>query len=486
MYLRKSRADDSSMTVDEVLAKHESILQEYAINTFGAPIPESQIIKEVVSGETIKERPGIRKVLDLITTQNISGVLCADCSRLSRGDLKDCGHIIRCFQFSNTKIITPKHTYFLADDSDRTLFKMELEQGNYYLEYVKMVQKRGKEAAVKSGQFIGNNPPYGYNKITIDKKKTLTPNDKAPIVKFIFEMAAQGKSPYFIAKELNEKGIKPIYSNYWSNKSIYKILMNVHYLGKIKWYERKTTSFVDSEGNIQKKRVDGDPLIIEGLHPAIVDENLFSAVQDYLGLHTRKRPQTRFASPYASLVKCGVCGKAISYQAYAGRKQPRMACRGKQCACRSISFKEFNEGVISALKSVITDFNIEVKNNTNGNESALIQSLNAELIALKRKELKVYDYLEDGTYTKEVFNARISKYESEKERLEKALIEAESKQKKAETAEEFTISVYEAIDSLNDNEISAESKNKLLKRLIDKIEFIRIDDEEPEIKIFFK
>ena len=57
MYLRKSRSDDPYMTVEEVLARHERQLQEYALSSFGSIIPEERIFREVVSGETIADRP---------------------------------------------------------------------------------------------------------------------------------------------------------------------------------------------------------------------------------------------------------------------------------------------------------------------------------------------------------------------------------------------------------------------------------------------
>ena len=55
VYLRKSRAERNE-TVEEVLARHEKILQDYAIQTFGKKIPEANIYREVVSGETLDER----------------------------------------------------------------------------------------------------------------------------------------------------------------------------------------------------------------------------------------------------------------------------------------------------------------------------------------------------------------------------------------------------------------------------------------------
>ena len=39
-YLRKSQSDDPLMTVEEVLQKHENILDEWAMRHLGAKVPE--------------------------------------------------------------------------------------------------------------------------------------------------------------------------------------------------------------------------------------------------------------------------------------------------------------------------------------------------------------------------------------------------------------------------------------------------------------
>ncbi|MEI3327970.1 MAG: recombinase family protein [Thomasclavelia sp.] len=88
IYLRKSRADNPNESVEEVLSRHERILQELAIKMLGKKIDEEYIFREVVSGETIEDRPEI-KVLFSIEKSTVKGVLVVDPQRLSRGDWED-------------------------------------------------------------------------------------------------------------------------------------------------------------------------------------------------------------------------------------------------------------------------------------------------------------------------------------------------------------------------------------------------------------
>lgn len=65
-YSRKSRSDDPLLSVEEVLESHEKIIEEYAINNLGGPIPEENKFKEVCSSETIDDRPEMVRLLKAI------------------------------------------------------------------------------------------------------------------------------------------------------------------------------------------------------------------------------------------------------------------------------------------------------------------------------------------------------------------------------------------------------------------------------------
>ena len=149
MYLRKSRQDNPDESVEEVLSKHEAILQEWARRELGREIPEDCIYREVISGESISERVKIQKVLSRIEDPNVAGVVCVDPQRLSRGDLMDCGTLINTFMYTKTLVATPMMTYDLTNKMERRFFQDELMRGRDYLDYVKEVLTRGRIAAVK-------------------------------------------------------------------------------------------------------------------------------------------------------------------------------------------------------------------------------------------------------------------------------------------------------------------------------------------------
>ena len=175
VYLRKSRSDDPLLSVEEVLARHEAMLDEWAEKYLGEKIPEKNKYREIVSGETIADRPEIQTILKKIESPKIKAVLIVEVQRLSRGDLEDAGRIIKLFRFTNTLVITPQKTYDLKDEYDRDSFERELKRGNEFLEYTKKIMGRGTLRSVSEGNYVGSIPPYGYNKIFVTEGKRKCP-----------------------------------------------------------------------------------------------------------------------------------------------------------------------------------------------------------------------------------------------------------------------------------------------------------------------
>ena len=142
-YGRKSRTDDPLLSVEEVLDKHDKIIEEYAERYLGGPIPEENKFREVGSAESLDSRPEILRVLKAIESPAIKAVAVVEVQRLSRGDLEDAGRLIRILRYTNTYVITPMKIYDLRDEYDREQFERELMRGNDYLEYTKKILKRG-------------------------------------------------------------------------------------------------------------------------------------------------------------------------------------------------------------------------------------------------------------------------------------------------------------------------------------------------------
>lgn len=490
VYLRKSRSDSPDMTVEEVLSKHESILQEYSLSEFGFEIPENQIYREVVSGETIADRPVMKQVMSLLETGSVKGVVVVEPQRLSRGDLEDCGKIINTFRYTGTLVITPQKIYNLNDEYDRKFFEMELTRGNDYLEYTKKILNRGRQASVKKGNFIASVAPYGYEKVQIGTGKDAYHTLKiipyeADALRLMYHLFLdEGYGFTKIARHLDSLGIHPRRSEHWSPAAIKDMLENPVYIGKIRWNWRKVEKhMVNGEiVKIRPKNQIDDCICVPGKHEAIISEDVFQAALDKRGKNPRIRSGNELRNPFAGLVFCGTCGRAMSYKSFldkrsaTGHISESLLCDNQaNCHTKSVQYSAFCQRVIEALEKSISDFEIKLETDT-GNASKLnasiIHNLENELKKLIEKDLRQKDAFDDGIYTKEEYLSRNAKVQEQIEKTKEALNNARHAITPIVDYREKIMRFTDCVNAMKSPEISAADKNKFLKSCIEKIVYI--------------
>lgn len=476
MYLRKSRQDNENETIEEVLARHEKQLQEFAIREFGYRIDEKDIYREIVSGETIDDRPQINLLFERMQNENIDGVLVIETSRLTRGDLLDCGRVVHLFKYTNTLIITPQKTYNLDNKFDRKFFEMELTKGNDYLEYTKEILARGRSASAHEGNYIGGVAPYGYDRIRINKSPTLKINEKeAKAIKLIYDMYLnEGIGYHEIANRINALGFVGKKGKPFIGKVVNDILHNPVYIGKIKYQHRKEVKVYEN-GKLKKKRITNNNCeLIDGKHEAIISVEQFNAVQERKGKNVRISPKQELTNIYSGILKCSKCGSSIGRKSDKEPRNDRYFCRNRQCNNVSERTDVLNEAIIEALKKTLSDFEAQITEDNYKiveNHNAIISQLESDLEKIEQKQEQLYDFLENGIYTKEVFLNRNKALDEERQKTKQAIQEAKETIPTLEDYKQKTLSLHQAIDMLRDENISALTKNTFLKTFIEVIYF---------------
>lgn len=477
MYLRKSRQDNPDESVSEVLAKHEGILQEWAKRELGHEIPEDCIYREVVSGESLSEREEVQNLLTRIEDPRVVGVVVVEPQRLSRGDLEDCGLLISTLRYTKTLVATPMMTYDMENKMERRFFQDELMRGRDFLEYTKEILMRGRIAAVKRGCYIGREAPYGYSKVVIGKDHTLEPNEDADVVRLVFDQYVnQGKTYYQIACHLNDLKIASPRGGVWCRDTIRKMLMNDHYIGKVSFNKIKNTTMVENGVRITKKlsQPQEEIIIAEGKHPAIIDKDIFQKAQERL----RKNPSTKkdFAlqNPFAGIMYCAGCGKAITRHPYklAGL---RLECRSRPKCYKSAKYDEVELAVITALEeSELPALQLKMRNgegNSIAIQKKLLERLEKQMEDFRQQEEKQFDLLETGVYTQDRFEQRNAALRKKMEECQEKIYETKATMPKQVDYAERVVTLEKAIAALKKPEVSAEVKNRLLKSIVEKIEF---------------
>ena len=176
-----------------------------------------------------------------------------------------------------------------------------------------------KNAIAMNGK-LPNNVPFGYKIVrTLDEHGKVSrtievDEEKAEIVRRIFQMSEAGAGKRTIALTFNQEGVAPIKSgpdSYWRSQAIAYILRNKTYAGFVRWGWRHA----DYEISRQKKLRGHEGIEVRGQHPAIISEELFDKVQ----LELKKRGTSHNGKAQMSrglltgIAKCIRCGNGVTY-----------------------------------------------------------------------------------------------------------------------------------------------------------------------------
>lgn len=478
IYLRKSRTDNQFESVTEILSRHEQMLQNYCLRTFGEPIPQNNIYREVVSGETINDRPKMIQLLEEIENGGIEAVVVIEPQRLSRGSFGDIDRIVNTFKYTNTIVITPTKHYDLNNKFDRKYFEQELLRGNDYLEYVKEILSRGRKRSVEEGLYIASKPPFGYDKFKLKKGYTLVPNKDADTVRYIFEKFNEGLGTTELAKHLIEIGAKSQSGKQWTPAMVRNVLISDLYIGVLTYGRREEKKTMKDGKIVCSKPLNKEEYIKSiGLHEKLIPDEVFEKAQSLLKSRGGKniRGDKTIKNPLAGLVKCKFCGNNMFRRPYDKRPVPTLICKTIGCKCVSSDLTLVEDEVVKMLKQELTNYKYyianyeeEIKSSTNIIEKE-IKKIDKELTLLKndlqnalikynRSKIGEEEYIFLRNYTLEE-ESRLNK---QKTALESKLQndELESKRKAIPILENFINGYYD---------FSIKDRHDLLTGILDKI-----------------
>lgn len=491
IYLRKSRADEEMerQGQGETLSKHRKALIKFAKEK---DLNVIEIKEEIVSGESLFHRPKMLELLKEVESKFYDGVLVMDMQRLGRGDMQDQGLILKTFKESKTRIITPQKTYDLSNDWDEEYSEFEAFMSRKELKMINRRMQGGRVRSVEDGNYLGTNPPYGYDIDYIGKARTLKPNESAEVVKIIFNMYVSGKGTGMIAQELNSLGYRSASGKEFERSTIGFILKNLVYIGKVTWKKQESKkSLIEGKRRDTRTRDRSEWLIVDGKHPAIIDESIFYAAQDIINkkYHVPYQLVNGMANPLAGIIICGICGNKMVLRKYSNQTS-HIICN-KKCGCRSSRFDYVEKAILDALEEYYREFVINIKDKPKKCNSKLyekqIESLNKELETLAAQKLKLFDLLEQGVYDNTTFIERsnniverIDLIMAQIDNLNSLIYNEKNIKDNSKQIKSVLVGYHAA---------SIELKNKLLKEALIKVEYKKNKlqrHDDFEVKIFPK
>lgn len=492
IYLRKSRADMDAEArgEQETLARHKTILAALAARN-GHAI--GHVYPEVVSGETIADRPQMQRLLADVAAGKWAGVYVMEIERLARGDTMDQGRMAQTFLYSATRIITPMKTYDPTDDADIEYFEFSLFMSRREYKTINRRIQAGRMQSVREGKYICSRPAYGYRKVKIqgDKGYTLEiiPHE-AEVVRQIFQWYLHGDNGRRmgltrIANRLVDMHVHPgEQGGAWKPCRIYRILTNEVYIGMIRWGHVKTRRELTADGIEKSLHMTDDYQLYPGLHPAVIEKEEFEAVREALPCsYSPLQIGKQLSNPLASLVVCSGCGHTLRGKPPAGRQPAMLFCATHGCKTVRTGRKEVEEAILGTLREWLHDYEARSEapppaplDNTASILDTALHALQDERNALLEQKSRLHDLLERGIYTPEVFaermtelSARIASADTAIEDVRAQMADAAPKH---QTIEELAPTIRHVLDMYDAAE-TAQQKNDLLRSVISKVEYTK-------------
>lgn len=483
IYLRKSRKDLELKDYD-VLERHRRILLDFA-SSRNIVINKEDIYEEVVSGETIQDRPVIQELLKKIEAGYYKAVLVMEIERLARGNTIDQGVIAQTFQLTNTLIITPNKTYDTNNEYDNEFLEFGLFMSRREYKAISRRIQAGRIQSVKEGNFIGSVTPYGYDKEKLESGKgyKLVPNHEAENVKLIFKLALEGLGTHNLAYKLNSLGIKSRSGSMWTAAMVRNILIKRVYIGFVCWGKRASVKKL-SNNEINKSRpINNDYIEAKGKHEPIIDDITFYKVQQLMQSNSIKKvtKEKTLKNPLSGLIVCEKCGSNMIRRPYKNGHSDVLLCNNKYCDNVSSQLNLVEVQLINSLEKQLQEFYAYVSNyekeyiKSTKNYNLQIFKIEKEILKLKNQLTKACELLELGAYSIELFKERSAAINNKIESLEKEKAELKelSKNNLIEKITQYIPLLENCINTYYD--LDLEAKNKLLKDLILKVYYLKTD-----------
>ncbi|MGL4656064.1 MAG: recombinase family protein [Sarcina sp.] len=462
-----------------------------------------------ISGKNIEKRNALKELLRDASEKEpvFNMVIVWKINRISR-KLSDTLKIVEVLKANDIAFKSYSEKVETETPAGKMQFQMMAMVAEFERGTIAQNVKMGMTARAREGRWCGNKV-FGYDLIeradTTNKKRSdkelIINRGEADIVKRIFTEYSVGKGYKAIVNGLNKDGFKTKKGNAFAVTSVRDILKNPVYVGKIRYNFRENCS----EG--KRGKLSKNPIIVEGIHKAIISEELWHKVEILLEAK-RGKPSRIYDGEYplTGIMKCPKCGagmvimrttnklkdgskKRIAYYACGNWKNKGTAV----CNANTIRVDESNQYVyakISALLSSDKLLNKIVKELNKDRKTAStpiikeLQTIAKELEKLNKKKKKVFELLEDDIIDREDFRMR-------NQEIKEAVLELNERKEilnskmsngcDEEISFDFIKSIVSNFADMYNKDISRENRKLLLHMLIKEIE---IEDKSvKEIKL---
>lgn len=454
LYCRLSR-DDEQDGLSGSIKNQQTILEKYAQEN---GFQNTHVFIDDGWSGTNFARPAFTEIMELAEKGLIGTLIVKDHSRLGRNRLIVGQLLEEGFDSLGVRYIA------IMDNIDTAkgisdLVPMQDLFNEWHAKNTSQKVRNVFRSKGMSGAPLTTNPPFGYLKDPESKNGWMVDEAAAKTVRQIFAWCIDGLGPTQIAKRLKAAKVltptehwsnigrncsKPPAVPYnWCSDTVANILSKQEYCGDTINFRSTTKSFKN------KKKIERPPeewQIFKDTHPAIIDREVFSLVQE-LRKHRRRPTKSGIVSPFSGLLYCADCGEKLYYSVTNNykREQAYFFCssyrkNSEVCSAHYIREKVVEQIVLESMQRILLNVQAFEKEFARKQMDCYTEDKKKQLAA-KRRELskakkriaeidaliqKIYEDNASGKLSDERYATLSLSYEEEQKTLKASVPEIQA------------------------------------------------------------
>lgn len=501
LYERLSRDDDLNGESNSII-NQKKYLEDYAKRNGFKNI--KHFTDDGYSGVNFN-RPGFQSLIKEIEAGNVRTLIVKDMSRLGRNYLQVGFYTEITFPQKDVRFIAINNSIDSDKGSENDFAPFLNIMNEWYAKDTSNKIKAVFDARMRDGKRCSGSVPYGYNRLPGDKQTLVVDPMASKVVKYIFELADEGKNPSTIADILTEKktlipsaymkeyhpeqylGMKFSDPFLWTKSTVTKILNRKEYLGCTILHKSVNTNF-----KLHKRRTtsEDEQYVFENTHEPIISQELWDRVQRKKEKVNRTNIRGTHHNRLSGYVYCADCGRRMTLQTHRNKKDNSkfdysFRCGGyaskvESCTSHSIMANKLEALILSSVKRlsrfVLQDeqaFALELQALWSEKQDEKPKQSQSEMRRLKKRydELStlirgLYENLMSGMLPERQYKILMKQYDEEQADIEEKM---DSIQESVDTTRNKKSDINHFISLIRKYKNPTEVTDYMLSELIDKI-----------------
>lgn len=315
---------------------------------------------EGISATNTKKREGFKAMIADALAGKIDLIVTKSVSRFARNTV-DSLTTVRQLKEEGIEIYFEKENIWTLDSKGELLItimsSLAQEESRSISENVTWGHRKrfadGKVSFAYS-RFMGLDKDKETGKIVVNP-------EQAEVVRLIFRLFLEGRTPHSIASELTRRGIKtPGGKDVWNQQTVRRMLSNEKYKGDALLQKEFTVDFLQKK--MKKNEGEVPQYYVEGNHEAIIDPAVFDMVQAELAKRSRGGSRYSGVSIFSNKIKCADCGGWYGSKVWHSTDRYRKIvyrCNRKynneKCQTPHVTEEEVKKAFVSAYNQLVTE-----------------------------------------------------------------------------------------------------------------------------------